>query len=211
MDTAFVPGKSNKRLVESLTGKGKCRIIEYGGCGLLNYVQQPSYEPRKEVKVFLYVGRLAEEKNLRILLDVFNELPDLKLLIVGQGALKDSLRNNANSNIQFLGSMKNKELKNIYRKADVFILPSKYEPWGLVVEEALNNGTPVIVSDKVGCKDDLVTVDTGLVFSHNSPEDLKEKIKTISNVSYYNQLRLGVSRMDFTKRSQLQVESFCSL
>lgn len=208
MNLVFVPGKSNKRLVEVLIGTGKCKIVEFGGCGLLNYVPQPPFIYRKVVKRFLYVGRLAEEKNLRLLIDVFNDLSDLELWIVGKGELEEVLKDKAKSNIRFLGSIRNKQLTNIYRDADVFILPSKYEPWGLVVEEALNNGTPVIVSNKVGCRDDLVTCDTGLVFAHQSSNDMIMKIEKILDVSFYNRLRLGVSRLNFEKRAKRQIEAF---
>lgn len=202
----YVPGKSNERLVRALGYKGQC--IKTGGCGLLNYLPQPEFEPRNEVNNFLYVGRLVEVKNVALLISVFNELPDLHLVIVGTGPLETQLKLIANNNISFLGHIRNERLFQIYRQADSFILPSKSEPWGLVVEEALNNGTPVIVSDKVGCSDDLVTEDTGLTFHSGDKDDLKSKVLKMCDVSFYNNLRKKISFMDFQTRAISQVNSY---
>lgn len=114
----------------------------------------------------------------------------------------------AKSNITFLGQINNRELYKFYRDADVFILPSKSEPWGLVVEEALNNGTPVIVSDKVGCAIDLVTKDTGLIFRSGNGDDLKAKVLRMCDVAYYNALRKNISTLDFNARAKKQIQSF---
>ena len=124
--------------------------------------------------------------------------------------MKEELKSIANKNISFLGAIDNKNLAQYYQNADVFILPSKSEPWGLVVEEALNNGTPVIVSDKVGCHYDLVTATTGLVFKSENIESLQEQISKICSINFYNNLRRGISQLDFLKRAQNQVKAFVS-
>ena len=90
----------------------------------------------------------------------------------------------------------------------VFILPSVSEPWGLVVEEALNNGTPVIVSDRVGCREDLVSDKNGIVFPCNDSIALQEAIIKMTQIEYYNQLRYNISKMDFISRAQYQIDCF---
>ena len=205
---AYCSGKAQEELVKSLGYRRK--VVQFGGCGPLNYIKQPQYEKRAFVRNFLYVGRLATEKNLLFLIEVFNELPQFNLSIIGYGPQERELKEMANENVFFVGAVPNKELPRYYQKSDVFVLPSISEPWGLVVEEALNNGLPVIVSNRVGCKDDLVTPDTGLVFDYNDKSSLKNNISKISDVDYYNRLRLGVSRLDFMSRSKRQVESFTS-
>ena len=202
----YASGNSQKELALSLGFKGKVAIT--GGCGILNYIKQPPFVERKEVKDFLYVGRLSEEKGLSFLLDVFNELPELRLKIIGFGVLEEQLRSKAKNNIEFLGAIDNKKLPMYYQSADVFILPSKSEPWGLVIEEALNNGTPVIVSDRVGCRETLVTDKTGLVFQCGSPQSLKDAINKIRNIGYYNSLRHSISELDFNERVVSQVKSY---
>lgn len=128
--------------------------------------------------------------------------------IVGFGVLESELKKMANSNVHFLGAVDNKALPEIYKHNDVFVLPSKSEAWGLVVEEALNNGLPVIVSDIVGCKDDLVTEKTGLVFQNGSKDSLKQAVQKMADIKFYNSLRKGVSSLDFKMRMEKQVNAF---
>ena len=203
---AYPSGKSQKKLIDKLGFISEYRYT--GGCGLLNYHEQPPYEKREKVSNFLYVGRLVEEKNLKMLIEVFNELQNLNLSIIGFGKQEKELKRIAKENIIFIGPVANKDLFTYYQKADVFILPSKVEPWGLVIEEALNKGTPVIVSDKVGCKDDLVTNETGLIFSSDSKESLIDAIKEMTFLNRYNAFRLGISKLNFEERARKQVEAF---
>ncbi len=77
---------------------------------------------------------------------------------------EEELKAMAKQNVHFLGAINNKELSGYYQKMDVFVLPSLIEPWGLVVEEALNNGLPVIVSDRVGCAEEIIDESNGIVF-----------------------------------------------
>ena len=203
---AYPSGILQSRLLKSLGFRGD--IIEYGGCGLLRYQSQPDFEARNKVSNFLYVGRLVEVKNLQLLIHAFNKLPDFNLTIIGFGPLEEDLKKQAGNNIIFHGAVDNEKLPRYYKQADVFILPSKSETWGLVVEEALNNGTPVIVSSAVGCREDLVDHSTGLVFETDNEESLISAIKHISDVRYYNVLRKGVSHLDFRKRAKKQVNTF---
>lgn len=207
VSVVYVSGGSQRKLVEDLHFSG--RIIEFGGCGILNYVEQPAFSPRSEVTSFLYVGQVIEKKGLELLVSVFNRLPQLRLSIIGDGPQRKELEKNANDNIVFLGAINNKELPRYYKSADVFVLPSKVEPWGLVVEEALNNGTPVIVSNHVGCASSLVCPNNvGLVFESGDDNSLEGAIFKICNVDFYNQLRKNVSILDFSVRSRHQVEVF---
>lgn len=206
MSKAYPCGKAHVELIKRLGFNG--RIVETGGCGILNYKPQPEYQTRELVRNFLFVGRLVEVKNLKMLVEVFNELPHLNLLIVGFGDQEKTLKKIARKNISFAGAVKNQEVWSYYRNADVFILPSKSETWGLVVEEALNNGTPVIVSNKVGCNNELAKSDYGIVFRYDSKDSLKKAIVEMTNVSYYNSLRNNISKIDFAKRAQHQIDIF---
>jgi len=135
---------------------------------------------------FLYVGRVVECKNLQILFDAFvkqfAENDNVRLTIVGDGNLlpiyKQKYGNN--TNICFAGKRHGAALIAQYHNADVFILPSSYEPWGLVVNEAMSSGLPVIVSDRVGAAFDLVEGhNTGFVFRHDNVNDLAEKMRML--------------------------------
>ena len=202
----FPSGKAQGRLFSHLGFYGEYRYT--GGCGLLNYIDQPSYQPRSRVCSFLFVGRLVEEKNLKLLINVFNHLPEFQLTIIGFGEQEEELKAIAKENVSFLGAVENKRLNAYYQQADVFVLPSIYEPWGLVIEEALNNGIPVIVSDKVGCREDLVSDRTGLVFDSSSEKALYDAVIKMTDIDFYNHLRLQISYLDFKERAKQQVDIY---
>uniref|UniRef100_UPI003F49AAF6 glycosyltransferase family 4 protein n=1 Tax=Cupriavidus yeoncheonensis TaxID=1462994 RepID=UPI003F49AAF6 len=115
--------------------------------------------------VFLYVGRLSPEKGLDTLLDAFaglrRELPDARLRLVGSGPMEDALRARCTElglgdSVVLVGSLQGDALSAEYNRAACMVLPSTSEPWGLVVNEALNHGCPTIASDNCGCVPELV-------------------------------------------------------
>ena len=203
----YASGKAQQAITDNLGFKGTSIITK--GVGLFNYVAQPAYKPRSEVKEFLYVGRLTGIKNLEYLVERFNLHPNLRLTIVGFGELEDRLRAIAGPNIELTGAVANKELGSYYQHADVFILPSLKEPWGLVVEEALNNGTPVMVSNKVGCAEEIVTPDNGVVFSLDD-DSFERALSEICDINHYNTLRRNIAKMDFEAVARQQVECYIS-
>jgi glycosyltransferase involved in cell wall biosynthesis len=113
-------------------------------------------------KVLLFVGRLVEEKGLQYLLPAIKKLPEtlaVKLLIIGCGEKKESLlgfvKKNTMVNVEFIDFVKNEELINYYAISDCLLLPSITtptfkEPWGIVINEAMNQGCPVIATNAVG-------------------------------------------------------------
>jgi glycosyltransferase involved in cell wall biosynthesis len=133
---------------------------------------------------FLYVGRLSPEKGLEDLLAAFRLVhtrhPDSKLELAGSGPMKDSLIERAaelgiSANVTFLGSRDIEELAELYVGSDVLVLPSHSEPWGLVANEALSYGCPVIVSDACGCAPAVVKENvTGFTFRAGDVTGLSE-------------------------------------
>lgn len=130
-------------------------------------------------KVVLYIGRLIKRKGVDYLIKAFAELrkerDDVHLLIIGgegwygneehidMDQLKKLSENSGlrlGQDVSFLGEIENKNLSKYYAIADVFVLPSiTYglgEPWGLVLNEAMQFGKPVISTDAVGAAYDLI-------------------------------------------------------
>lgn len=203
----YASGISQKKISDALGFKGSTVITK--GVGVFNYIKQPAFVRRQKVENFLYVGRFAACKNLKFLIRAFNELPKLKLFMVGFGPQEEELRLMSKQNVIFLGEIKNKLLSDVYQKMDVFVLPSISEPWGLVVEEALNNGLPVLVSDRVGCAEEIININkNGLIFSHDDICDFKEKVSRICNLNLYNDMRMQISKMDFEEIENRQVECY---
>ena len=207
ISTAYLPGKAHKDLALALGFKGELKITK--GVGIFNITQQPIYCPKYSVSRFIYVGRLSEEKNLKYLVLTFNEFPGLQLNIVGFGPQDKELKSIAKNNIVFHGAIDNKVLPEFYQSNDVFILPSKSETWGLVIEEAFNNGLPVIVSNMVGCSSEIITNDiNGIIFQLNEKDGLKKAILKITNVTYYNSLLKNVCNMDFNMLANEQIKCY---
>jgi glycosyltransferase involved in cell wall biosynthesis len=104
------------------------------------------------------------------------------LLIVGDGELRPSLeklaQETASGRVKFLGFQNQTELPALYDLCDVFVLPSRFEPWGLVVNEVMNAGKPIIVSDQVGSGPDLVVSGVnGEVFRAGDVVDLTDQLR----------------------------------
>lgn len=207
MSKAYVPGQSNIELMNGLHFKGQ--IIKTYGVGLYNHSKDRNIQIHTEIKNFIYVGRLAVVKNLEWLINQFNEMPQYNLTIVGFGPLEEQLKKIANSNIIFTGAIENKKLYEYYQKNDVFILPSKSEPWGLVVEEALDNGLPVLLSDKVGCAKEIVQEGkNGFVFELNNSYDFIQKLKLLTDIDKYSEMKKYISEINFEKIEQKQVQAY---
>lgn len=208
---ALVPGISNEKLLYCLGFKGQ--IIKTHGVGLYNRNNKvPLRILEHDAQRFLYVGRLSIEKNLISLITVFNDSPQWVLDIVGFGPQEEQLKSVAGSNINFIGAVRNSDLLEIYQGADVFILPSSREPWGLVVEEAINNGVPVAISSHVGAAEDWVGIyKCGLTFNPDDVDDIKNTLKIISNKETNNAFRLHIQSIDFDSIERDQVDAFTSI
>ena len=111
----------------------------------------------------VFSGKLTPIKAPEILLEAFARLgePKATLCYVGDGPLRAMLEDRAQAlgvanRVCFAGFRNQRELPAFYDLADVFVLPSRREPWGLVVNEAMNAGRAIVVSDQVGSGPDLV-------------------------------------------------------
>lgn len=136
-------------------------------------------------KVFLFVGRLEQEKNVSLLLSAYSELKtmrdDVALVIVGDGTeiynLKSCVVENDIRDVYFMGYVVFPKIVEFYKLSDIFVLPSLYEPWGLVINEAMIFGVPIVASSKVGCLQDLLQDGmNGYVFVNDNVDDLVDKL-----------------------------------
>ena len=130
---------------------------------------------------FIYVGRLISVKNLDNLLAAYKPLAntDWGLIILGDGSeeekLKQYVADNHLDGVRFIVGQAWYDVPKILALGDVFILPSYSEPWGLVVNEAMACGMPVIVSNKCGSAYDVVKENqNGYTFDPYKVEELTE-------------------------------------
>jgi glycosyltransferase involved in cell wall biosynthesis len=138
--------------------------------------------------VILFASKLQERKRCSDLVAAHRLLrePRPHLVIVGDGEERQRLEQlaagdpAARGQVRFLGFRNQTELPRYFDLCDVFVLPSRHEPWGLVVNEAMNAGRAVVVSDDVGCQQDLVRDgETGMVFPAGNVEALTGAIERV--------------------------------
>lgn len=205
ISTVFASGHLHEALLKTFDFPGIVRITQ--GVGIIN---KPDFEriPKEYQKRFLFVGRLSHEKNLKTIIDIFNMLPHYYLTIVGEGIQKSELKAIAKDNIMFLDSIENKEIKNIFLKNDIFILPSIAEPWGLVAEEALFFGLPILLSKNCGVSELIENGKHGLHINPFSIQEIKESILKIDD-TLYQQFMDNIKAFPFEKKDLNQVEQYC--
>jgi glycosyltransferase involved in cell wall biosynthesis len=169
--------------------------------------------------VLLFAGKFIPEKNLACLLEACALLRSSntvqpKLIMIGSGPLETSLREVATRldiHPIWLGFKNQSELPAHYAAADVLVLPSQSETWGLVVNEAMACGIPAIVSDACGCAPDLIEeAETGYVFPCGDASklaarllDCAKKIKAGHSWKAALQLKLDAYSVDSCTRGTL--------
>jgi glycosyltransferase involved in cell wall biosynthesis len=149
--------------------------------------------------VFLFLSRLEDFKGIQDLFDAFIRLrtqrPDVALVLAGSGSLERFVRDAAASlrSVHFVGHLTGDQIWEAYCASDVFVLPSRREPWGLVVNEAMAAGLPAIVTDVAGCTDDLVRNNvSGLSIPARNPSALYEAMaKLVNTPALGNKLGAG--------------------
>ncbi|WP_461200953.1 glycosyltransferase family 4 protein [Anoxybacillus sp. TBDG-1] len=121
-----------------------------------------------EPYIVLYVGRLAREKNVALLIELAKQMPSsIRWMIVGDGPLKAQLQQLAPSNVTFTGFLRGEALAEAYAVADVFAFPSPTETFGNVVLESFASGTPAVCANRGGVTTIVKEQQTGLLCPPN--------------------------------------------
>jgi glycosyltransferase involved in cell wall biosynthesis len=168
----------------------------------------------KTSKNFIFVGRIIEEKNLGSLFNSFDsfkrkniQFDDWGLIILGDGELKAGFQKYVAdkhiSDVYFLPSVSWEEVPKYFTLADVFVLPSKSETWGLVVNEAMICGLPIIISDKCGCSSDLLK-NNGLIFQSGDENTLEAHFKKMASDADFRE-KCGLNSLEVI--SEFKVEN----
>ena len=200
----YASGDNHIKLLQGL--KYNEDIIKTKGVGLINYTSKS--QPLKRYKnKFLYIGRLSEVKNLTFLIKVFNKLPEYSLTIIGDGPDKIKLESLSDPNINFIGSVENKELSQHFSQNNFLILPSLSETWGLVVEESFYNGMPIIVSKNCGSTDLVKNDFNGYIFNPNNAVELETIIKGIDD-NIYQKLKGNIAANYIENKDLNQIDSY---
>ncbi len=126
----------------------------------------------------LYVGRLANEKRIDLLLEVART-PGVALTIIGDGYLRDELETQfAGTNTHFMGYIFGEDLGNAYASADVFMFPGESETFGQVVQEALASGLPAVIIHSGGITDQVQSGINGFI-CNDDPAEFARAARTL--------------------------------
>jgi glycosyltransferase involved in cell wall biosynthesis len=202
--TVLASGSLHVQLLEQMDYEG--RILVTRGVGIIN---KPTFTATTHIyqKRFLFLGRLAPEKNLDLLITVFNKLQDYSLTIVGNGPLKESLSSRTGKNITFLDHVANDEIGKLFMGHNVLILGSFSEPWGLVVEEALYYGIPALVSSTCGSSELIEEGMNGYKFSPHSEKELIEAVLRFNDDDYQKMIK-NISKYSLDLKDKTQVQAY---
>jgi glycosyltransferase involved in cell wall biosynthesis len=137
--------------------------------------------------VVLYCAKLQAWKRPGDLLEAFSRanVSDSFLVFAGDGPLRTALEQRSRDlrvadRVRFLGFVNQTRLPGVYVASDLLVLPSEYEPFGLVVNEAMLCGRPVVVSDRIGARFDLVREgETGSVFPCGNVDALAKTLRSL--------------------------------
>ena len=174
----------------------KIKVI-YNGVDIQNFYPLQSdikknrdyFNITSEAFVVLYVGRLAERKNISLIINAMDKLKNnekIIAVIAGKGPMCKVLQSiidekKLNDNVKLLGFIDNDDLLKLYNAADIFIQPSIYEGMPLAMLEAQACSVPVISTNFKGVNNIIINNETGFILKNSSAEDLAEKIDFLFN------------------------------
>jgi 1,2-diacylglycerol 3-alpha-glucosyltransferase len=183
VDLVITPSPSMKRVLQKY---GITAPIEVNPTGIypeqfrtpLKNLRQTFRLP-KDRRILLYVGRLSDEKNIKMLLAAFrlvvHETDRVHLLLVGSGPKEEEYRAIARrsgvaDHVTFAGFQGKEVTNGIFGAVDCFVFPSTTDTQGIVIMEAMAAGTPIVAVDALGPGDILTDGETGMVTGNNASE-----------------------------------------
>ena len=155
---------------------------------------------------FLAVGRFTPYKKFDLIVDAFNELP-YKLKIVGTGKQEKELKAKAKKNIEFLGHVSEKKLRDLYANSKALIFP-QVEDFGITPLESMASGRPVIAFKGGGALETVKNKSTGLFFNQQDVVHLKAAIEQFEEMKWNSkEIREHAKKFD-TKVFEKKLENF---
>ena len=164
-------------------------------------------EPASDVNV-LFSGQLIHRKGVDVLVEAFvraaNAVPSMRLQLMGNGPDRAELEGKIppmlRDRVSFLGHKDPTDLPGVFAQADIFVLPSRHDGWGVVINEALAAGLPIVASNAVGAARDLVVDgENGFVVERGSVEELADALTRLGNSA---EMRASFSRASSERAAQ---------
>jgi len=203
----FVPGELQKEFALRMgfsspqihTGAYSCDYEFYSTCRTAYFKKKIAEFPRR----FIYVGRYTEVKGIENLWDAFEEISNehshhWELWCIGTGSIEPRVH----EKIKHFGFVQPSDMGKYLAETGVFVLPSSFEPWGVVVHEFAAAGFPLILSDKVGAKESFLKDNyNGYRFESGSKSQLKNCLLEMMNASKDQWIQMSERSAELAKKN----------
>ena len=211
IDILWVPGKPQQILAERLGYRGDACWTGLYACDWKRFAssrnagEKATYQPRHlyESPYFLFVGRYLEIKGIPTLLEAYSRYCEQvdspwNLVCAGTGPLDSRINC---SNATNAGFIQPSDLPKIMVEANCFILPSQYEPWGVVLQEAAASGLPLICSKAWGSGHHLIEQEVnGLRFTPGNIQELTDSMVWIHKTPTHALARMADRSFELSKQ-----------
>lgn len=146
------------------------------------------FDEEEKKNNFIFVGRLDQEKGIKFLLEAWTRINNEQLIIIGDGPLKEYVKNyvDSNTNIKYLGSKPHNEVLQMIKNSKAYIFTSEiYEGFPMVITEAMSQGTAIICPNIGNGMSIVENQKTGLHYELKNIEDFIEKVNKLSKYNNY--------------------------
>lgn len=203
IDVLWVTGERQRYLAQALGYLGDRCWDGYYACDWSSFTNPPTTQPPPSPPYFLYVGRYATEKGLDVLAAAYKSYATQvqnpwRLVCAGSGPLRNTL---IASGAEDRGFVQPQDLPALMQNASAFVLPSRFEPWGVVVQEAAASSLPLILSDACGSAAHLLRPYlNGFIFPAGSTSDLANALQELHHLEPERRLAYGRASYDLSKQ-----------
>jgi len=203
-DYFWVAGERQKAFAHKLGFNGNSCLTGIYSCDWESFAFDPLKNDSKKKNTFLYTGRYVDIKGLDTLIEAYQEYRMIsknpwKLIFAGKGPNAYLL--NGKIGIENRGFVQPDKLPSIMRKSGAFVLPSKQEPWGVVIHEATSAGLPILCSDSAGAAVHLVRDGyNGHVFQPGNVNQLSRQMLKIERLETTDLQLMGHRSYELSKQ-----------
>lgn len=177
-DAFLVPGQASRSYLETLGIPSELISVAPNAVDPTIF-EAPASRPSRERPVVLAVGRLSTEKGIDVLLRAVEGL-DVEVVVAGVGPEERRLRAAAGENVRFLGQVERNDLPALYADADILAMPSRSDPWGMVLNEAALAGLPLVSTTAAGAAHDLIEDGAnGYIVPPGDPDALRDALSKL--------------------------------
>ncbi len=160
---------------------------------------------------YVTMSRLVPYKKTKIIVEAFNQMPDKRLVVIGDGEELKAIEAVAKENIQIVGYQDDENALKFMQRAKAFLYAA-FEDFGIVMAEALSCGTPVIAYGRGGACDIVEDGKNGILYKNQDSKDIIEAVKRFEKMSFSpKEVRLSGERFDkerFKREFKREVDEF---